>query len=201
MFTINIYLKFALIAIGLLGGSILWYAYGFWYSFPFLLTGIILLLSYILLGTVQSASQLMQNTDFHGCEKRLNLSLNPKWLYVTNRAYYYLIKGSVAVQIGNKDDAEIWFSKAQALKLPSDNERAMILIQMINIQINKNQWTQANNSYRELKKLKLTTNIFKEQMDMLDNVFKQQGKAKMSGQMDQRSMFRPGGKRKMPRMR
>lgn len=77
----------------------------------------------------------------------------------------------------------------------------MILMQMISIQINKNQWTQANNSYRELKKLKITTDIFKEQMEMLDNVFKQQGRAKMTGQMDQRMMFRPGGKRRMPRMR
>ncbi|MEO6190887.1 MAG: hypothetical protein ABIO44_11490 [Saprospiraceae bacterium] len=201
MFTINIYLKLALIAIGLLGGIILWYAYGFWYSFPFLLMGVILLLSYIFLGTIQSASQLMQSMDFHACEKRLNLTLKPNWLYVTNRAYYYLIKGSVAVQIGDKNEAEVWFIKAQEMKLPTDNERAMILMQMINIQINKNQWTQANNSYRELKKLKLTTEMFKEQMEMLDNVFKQQGKAKMSGQMDQRMMFKPGGKRRMPRMR
>ncbi len=201
MYTINIYLKLTLIALGIIGGAILWYAYGFWYAFPFLLVGLVLLISYIMLGTVQSASIFMQNMDYDGCQKRLALTLNPNWLYVTNRAYYYLIKGSAAVQKGEKNEAEIWFNKAQELKLPSDNERAMILMQMINIQINKNQWTQANNSYRELKKLKITTDLFKEQMEMLDNVFKQQGKAKMSGQMDQRMMFKPGGKRRMPRMR
>lgn len=201
MFTINIYLKFAIIAIGIIGGAILWKIYGFWYAFPFLLTGIILLVSYLMLGTVQSASMMMQKMDFEGCQKRLDLTLSPKLLYVTNRAYYYLIKGSVEVQVGDKNTAEEWFNKAMALKLPTDNERAMILMQMINIQITKNQWTQANNSYRELKKLKITTDLFKEQMEMFDQAFKQQGRVKMTGQMDQRMMFRPGGKRRMPRMR
>ncbi|NOT38187.1 MAG: hypothetical protein HOP11_12505 [Saprospiraceae bacterium] len=201
MFTINIYLKFAIIIIGILGGVILWNFYGFWYSFPFLLIGIIMLISYLLLGTVQSASVLMQKMDYEGSLKRLNLTLNPKFLYVTNRAYYYIVKGSLEVQSGDKNNAEVWFNKALELKLPTDNERAMILMQMINMQINKNQWTQANNTYRELKKLKITTDIFKEQMDMLEQAFKQQGRVKMSGQMDQRSMFRPGGKRRMPRMR
>lgn len=200
MFTINIYLKFFLIAIGIIGGIILWWAYGFWYAFPFLLTGIIVLLSYIFLGTIQSASQFMQTMDYNSCEKRLDLVLKPDWLYVTNRAYYYILKGSMAAQRGDKD-AEEWLNKAQSLKLPTDNERAMILMQLINVQITKNQWTQANNTYRELKKLKLTTDLFKEQLEMIDNVFKQQGKAKMSGQMDHRMMFRPGGKRRMPRMR
>ena len=39
MFTINIYLRFALIGLGIIGGSLLWSAYGFWYGFPFLLVG------------------------------------------------------------------------------------------------------------------------------------------------------------------
>jgi hypothetical protein len=85
--------------------------------------------------------------------------------------------------------------------LPSDNEKAMILIQMINIHLTKNRYTQATNAYRELKKLNLSSDMFKDQIKMLDDVMKQQGRMKMTGQMDQRMMFKPGGKRKMPRMR
>lgn len=99
------------------------------------------------------------------------------------------------------DQAELWLQKAQDLKLPTDNEKAMILIQMINIHLSKNRITQANNAYRELKKLNLSGDMFKEQLKMLDDVMKQQGRMKMAGQMDKRMMFRPGGKRKMPRMR
>jgi hypothetical protein len=201
MFTINIYLKFALIAAFLGGGIILIFTTGFWYAFPLILIGLILLASYILLGTIQSSAQLMQTMDFEACEKRLNLTFKPDWLYVTNRAYYYLIKGSAKMQQNKTEEAEQLFSKAQSLKLPSDNEKAMILIQMINIHIQKNKWTQATNAHRELKALNLTTDIFKDQIKMIDEAIKQQGKVKMMHTMDQRSMFRPGGKRRMPRMR
>lgn len=201
MFVINIYLKWAIIAVCLLGGTGLAFAFGFWYAFPFFLIGIIFLASYLFLGTIQSASLLMQKMDFEGAEKRLDLSFNPKWLYVTNRAYYFLLKGSLAMQRNQTDLAEEWFSKAQRLKLPTDNEKAMILIQMINIHLSKNRLPQANSAYRELKKLNFSADLFKDQMKMIDDAMKQQGKMKMMGQMDQRMMFRPGGKRKMPRMR
>lgn len=201
MFTINIYLKLSLIVLFLGGGVVLAFTSGFWYSFPILLIGILLLVSYIMLGTVQSAALFMQSSDFEACEKRLSLTLSPNWLYVTNRAYYFLIKGSIAMQRNQIDVAESWLQKAQQLKLPTDNEKAMILIQMINIHMNKNRLTQANNAYRELKKLNVSGDVFKDQIKMIDEVMKQQGKMKMAGQMDKRMMFRPGGKRKMPKMR
>lgn len=201
MFTINIYLKLALIAVCLVGGTVLAFAYGFWYALPFFIIGLGLLASYILLGTIQSSAMLMQSMDFDACEKRLNLTLNPNWLYVTNRAYYYLIKGSVAMQRGNTEEAEKQFAVAQSFKLPSDNERAMILLQMIGIHIQKNKWTQANSAYRELKSLNFSQDLFKDQVKMIDDVMKQQGRAKMMSQSDSRMMFRPGGKRRMPRMR
>lgn len=201
MFTINIYLKFALIALFLGGGILLIFTENFWYALPLLIIGLVFLASYIFLGTIQSAALLMQKMDFDACEKRLALTYKPNWLYVTNRAYYYLIKGSIAMQRNKTEDAEYWLHKAQSIKLPSDNEKAMILIQMINIHLTKNRFTQANNAYRELKKLNLSSDMFKDQIKMLDDVMKQQGRMKMSGQMDQRMMFRPGGKRKMPRVR
>lgn len=201
MFTINIYLKFALIAAFLGGGLVLAFLVSFWYALPLLLIGLILLASYIFLGTIQSAALMMQSMDFDACEKRLALTFKPEWLYVTNRAYFFLIKGSIAMQRNQSDDAENWFQKAQSLKLPSDNEKAMILIQMINIHLTKNRIPQANAAYRELKKLNLSTDMFKDQIKMIDDVMKQQGRLKMAGQMDQRMMFRPGGKRRMPRIR
>ncbi len=69
MFTINIYLRFALMALTLGGGILLAFIFGFWYSFPLILVGIILLVGYILLGTVQSSAMMMQNTDLLGAEK------------------------------------------------------------------------------------------------------------------------------------
>jgi disulfide bond formation protein DsbB len=88
MFTINIYLRFALIGLLLIGGTILAFFTGFWYAFPILLIGLGLVISYILLGTIQSAAKFMQDSDFDNVEKRLKLTLKPNWLYSTNRAYF-----------------------------------------------------------------------------------------------------------------
>ena len=43
MFSINIYLRFALVALCLIGGTVLAFQFGFWYAFPFLLVGVFLL--------------------------------------------------------------------------------------------------------------------------------------------------------------
>ena len=75
MLTINIYLRFALIAVSIIGGVILAFAFGFWYAFPFFLAALTLIVGYVLLGTVQSAAQFMQATDLEATEKRLNLTL------------------------------------------------------------------------------------------------------------------------------
>ncbi|MBK8042043.1 MAG: hypothetical protein IPK21_04895 [Haliscomenobacter sp.] len=80
MLTINIYLRFALIAVSIIGGAVLAFAFGFWYAFPFFLAALTLIVGYILLGTVQSAAQFMQATDLEATEKRLNLTLSPKLL-------------------------------------------------------------------------------------------------------------------------
>ena len=50
MFKINIYLKFVAIVVGLLGGTALSFIWGFWYGFPFILIGLVALVSYFLLG-------------------------------------------------------------------------------------------------------------------------------------------------------
>jgi hypothetical protein len=60
MFTVNIYAKFAMIAVGFLGGLILTFTMGFGYGWIFLLIGIIALASYLFMGTIQSSSEMLQ---------------------------------------------------------------------------------------------------------------------------------------------
>jgi len=200
MFTINIYLKFALIALFLGGGIVLALTFGFWYAFPLLLIGLGLLVSYVLLGTVQSAAELMQQMDFVACEERLNLTWKPEWLYVTNKAFYYLIKGSMAMNNKDNDLAEEWFTRAQSLKLPSDNERGMVMLQLANINAMKGKWKAAQSTFRDLKKLKITEGQLKEQIVQFEKALKQRGQMKAARQSGQR-MQTPGGKRRRPKMR
>ena len=96
MFSINIYLRFALMAVLTLGGVSMAFVWGFWWSFPFILTGIVLIVGYFLLGTVQSAAMILQTGDMAAAEKRLGLTFFPQWLYTPNRAYFYMLKGTIA---------------------------------------------------------------------------------------------------------
>ena len=203
MFTINIYVKFALIALFLGGGIILSLIYGFGYSWILIIIGLILLLSYVLLGTIQSASEMLQKMDFDGAEKRLDLTLKPGWLYVTNRAFYYILKGSLAANRKDNNDAEAYFQKALTLKLPTDNEKAMILLQMAGIQANKNNWTGAKNYFYQCKNLKVTEPTLKDQIKQFEVAINNRGQAKLAQSMGlkagQSGMM--GGKRRRPKMR
>lgn len=201
MFTINIYLKFALIALTLIGGGVLTSAFGFWYAFPFLLIGIGLLISYILLGTVQSAAILMQKMDFEGTDRRLNLTFKPGWLYSANRAYYYMIRGGLAMQTKKYPEAEIMLEKAQKTGLPSDNERAMVLLQLANLAVIKNNFTGAQSLMRQAKQQKVTEAQIKEQIAEFDKALKNQGAMKTLQQRNRGAVMQPGGKRRRPKAR
>lgn len=202
MFTINIYLKFALIALFLGGGVLLSFMFGFWYAFVLLLIGLTLLVSYVMLGTVQSAAEKLQVSDFAGAEKRLGLTLTPKLLYVTNRAFFYIIKGSIAMNNKENNEAEALFNRALALKLPTDNEKAMILLQLANINAVKNKWTAAKQFFKDAKKLKVTEGAIKEQLNQFEKALNNRGQQKaMMGRGKGAHAMMPGGKRKRPKMR
>ena len=202
MFTINIYVKLALIALNLLGGLALVFAYGFWYGFPFLLIGIALLASYILLGTIQSAGQLIQLSQFDEAEKRLNLTLKPEWLYSANHAYYNMMKGTLAAAKKDNETAEQYFAKAQDIGVPSDNETAMLELQLANIAATKNKWNQAKLHFKKIKGLKVTEPQLKEQIQQFEKALKQRGAIKAAGRAGMNPMkMNPGGKRRRPKMR
>jgi tetratricopeptide (TPR) repeat protein len=198
MLTINLKLKLAIITIGIMGGLALILTAGFWYGFPLVLIGLGFLASYILLGTVQSAAQLLEKMKFVEAEDRLRWTLNPKWLYVTNRAFYYIMKGSIAANLNRTDEAEGYFEMAKNLKLPSDNERALVLLQLANIKANQGKWTQAKVYFHQIKKLNVTEGPMKDQIRQFEKALNQSGNMVhlRGGQAMQ-----PGGKRRRPKMR
>jgi len=204
MFKINIYVKFALIAVFLLGGIGLSFIYGFGYTWILILIGLIFLASYLLLGTIQSAAERIQVTDFAGAEKMLGLTFFPNLLYVTNRSIYYILKGSIEAQRKDTKAAEEYFQKALSLKLPSDNEKAMVLLQMCNIQMMKSNWAGAQNYFMQVKKLHISEKLIKEQIDQVEKAINSRGNinvARSMGKQGMQMMRMGGGKRRRPPMR
>ncbi len=179
MFSINIYVRFALIGVCLLGGIILAFVYGFWYAFPFLLVGIVLLIGYILLGTVQSAGMLLQQADIAGAEKRLNMTFKPEWLFGPNRAVYFMLKGTLAINRKELKEGEEWFSKAEAIDMPSDNEAAMIQVQLAALKASKRNWNAAKKHVKKAKDLKITTPEIKAQLAQVEELVKNKGQQRV----------------------
>jgi len=200
MYTMNIYLKLSLTALFFGGGIVLAFVFGFWYAFPLLLIGLIFLVSYVLLGTVQSAAQLVEAQDLDAAEKRLALTLNPNWLYVTNRAYYYIMKGSIAMQRGQESDAEDLFKIAQNLKLPTDNERAMVQLQLAGIHLKKNNWNKVKMIMRKVKNYNVTEPTIQSQIDQIKLGLKNRGALNPSNMRQAQQMGR-SSKRRRPKMR
>lgn len=204
MFTINIYLRFALIVGGIIGGIALWAAYGFWYGFPFLLVGIIMLAGYLMLGTILSTNQLLSQQRLDEAEKRLKLTFFPKILLIGYKGVYYMTHGALAMQRRDLNTAETWIRKSLDAGLPSENERATALLQMVMIAASKNNIKQAQSYFAEVKKLNVTESMIKEQIREVEKQMKQASQAMNPSTMAMMGGkgFRPGGgKRRQPKMR
>ncbi len=200
MFLINIYLRFALMAVTIIGGIALWAAFGTWYGLPFILIGLILLIGYFVLGTVQSSAQMVQSQDFAAAEKRLNMTIKPNWLYGPIRSTYFILKSTFASQRKDFAEAERWLNLANEQPMNSDDERAMVLIQLASIEANKQKWPAVQKYLKELESLKIKEPQIKQQVAEFQKAFKNRGIMKKAGQM--KGGFRqPGGKKRRPRMR
>jgi len=198
MLSINIYLRFALIAVSLVLGVWLQVAFGFWYAFIFYLSFIFFITGYFILGTVQSAALMVQNMDFVGAEKRLGLTFFPNLLYSANKAYFYMLKGTIALNSKDNDTAEMWLQKAQNTGLNSDNEKAMVILQLANLNASRNKWQQATLQMKQLKELKITEPAIKDQVKQFEKAMNNRGILKPGN----RGMIaQQGGKRRRPKLR
>ncbi len=197
MFTINIYLRFALIAFGIIGGGIMSATLGFWYGFPFILMGLILFVGYVIMGTIFSAQQMVMAQDFEGAEKRLGLTLKPEWLYEPNQAAFFLLKGMLAVQRQEHEVGEKLMLKAATYPALGDNEKASIYLQLASIHGNKQRWSVATNYMRKIKDYKVTEPQLKEQIAQTEKALAQRGQMRVG----QAQMRIGGGKRRNPRVR
>lgn len=205
MFIIDYRLRIALIALFLIGGITMGVTISWGYASLFLIVGIILLVGYIMLGTVGSAAKFLQAQDFDGCEKRLKWTPNPSWLYATNRAMYYMMMGTISMQRKDNKAAEEYLKKAEQVEVPTDNEKAMLQLQLANVAAQKGNWSQVQMNLKTLKGLSVSEPMIKEQIKQLEMGMKNKGQLKQAGRMgitkEQMMAKNPGGKRRRPKMR
>lgn len=199
MFTINIYLRLALIAGCIAIGIVLTMMYGFWYAFPLYLIALILLAGYLLVGTVQSASQIMQAQDMEGARKRLNMTIFPKLLFGPGRSAYYMLKGSLAMQGKDYNEAKELFKESENSKYTTDNEKAMIYLQQANLAAVKNNYKEAAMFVKKTDDLKITEPMIKDQVKQFKQALGKSGQMTMTNRIA--AANRGGSKQRRPKMR
>ena len=199
MFKINIYLRFALIVASIVIGIVLTSLYGFWYALPFYLVALVLLAGYFLLGTIQSASELMQAQQIEAAEQRLKLTKFPKLLYPANKAYYYMLLANIAFYRKDNKQAEAYLKQASAIEMPSGNETALVELQLANIAAQKGSWPEVNQRIQKIKKLKINEPMITEQVGQLEQAYRNRGNVRLAQRMG--GQMQRGGKRRRPKMR
>ena len=201
MFVIPPYVRFALIALCLVGGIALWVTLGVWYGIFFVITGLILLAGYIFLGTVAPAAQAFQVQDFNKAEKLLNLTAKPEWLYGPNRGNYYILRGNIAMSRENLPEAEMWIRKAEEMELGA-TEGAMVYLQLAQFEFRRKNFTASKRYLKKVKEANIKIPQFTEQVEMMDKALKQSGQVQaVQRRGGARNLGGYGGKRRRPRTR
>ena len=105
------------------------------------------------------------------------------------------------MQFKRNEEAEILLTKAQETGLPSDNERAMVYMQLANLSVIKNNFKGAQQLMRQAKQQKVTEPQIKEQLAEFDKALKNQGAMSKMRHRHRGAVIQPGGKRRRPRGR
>lgn len=199
MFTINIYLRLSLIIILSIIGVILANLFGFWYAFPLFLVALLLLVGYLLTGTVQSAGMMLQSQDFEAAKKRLKLTIFPGLLVGPARSGYYMLKGAISMQDKDYAAANDFFKTGENSKFITDNEKAVMYLQQANIAVMKGNMREAQIMFDKTKGLKVTESMIKDQIKQFDQALRQKGQLTVQNKL--LAQKRGGSKQRRPKMR
>jgi tetratricopeptide (TPR) repeat protein len=116
-----------------------------------------------------------------------------------------LLKGTIAQGLNRIEEAEEWLQKAQSLKLPTDNEKAAVQLQLAGIAAQRQKWNQAKFYLKNAKELNVTELALKEQIRQFEKALANQGQMKAAQRMGMMPKggvpIKPGGKRRRPKMK
>ena len=200
MLKLDLYVRFALIAASLVIGIGLIAWQGFWYGFPFLLVAIVLFVGYVLLGTIRSSAELLQEQKVDEAEARLMLTKWPQYLFPANKAYYYMLQANFAIIRKDPRKAESFLREANKYDMPSGNESAAIELQLANLAAQKGGWPEVNQRIQAIRKLKVSEPLILEQVGLLEKAYRNRGNVKLAQRMGT-GMQGPGSKRRRPPIR
>jgi tetratricopeptide (TPR) repeat protein len=157
MVTAKARLAIIAIALVLLG----WTVYGKVYE----LSGIVgfgilfVIYGYFREGTVVLASKAYHHKDLKKAEELLSEIKNPDRLSKKRRGYYEFISGNIELKRENFTEAERHFQIASRFPLRSENEKAMVLTQLANLNLRKHEFAKSRAYLDIAKELKTSPRV------------------------------------------
>ena len=130
----------------------------------------LLLATHLLFGSVWTAFRQMKNGNIKEADRLLRQIISPNFLYPRHRAYYYFIKGMIALQRKQLDQGESHIHKAVQLGLRSDNDKALARLNLAHISFLKRKFKSASEQLELIKKMNPSDLIIQQNMAELEDV-------------------------------
>lgn len=110
-------------------------------------------------GTVFMATQAFQRQDYDRTAVLLDDIKRPDWLRKGRRNYYEFMRGNLALKSEDYDDAERHFQIASRLPFRRSNDKAIILINLANINLRKKDYERVQAYIEVARKLDVTSRV------------------------------------------
>ena len=198
MWIIPIRLRFVLIAVLLITGiAVSFVKYGLAWSWLLLIPGIVLLVGYILFGTIASSSKLLQEGKLDEAEANLKMTFKPNWMLKMNQGTYYFLLGTIYMQRRDMATSETYMHQALAKGMPSDDFTAQVHLFLAQIAASKRKIPQAKHHMREIKQLNVKEQMVLDAIRQVETELKKIPKGGGFRQQQQQRQMRGGkGKRR-----
>ncbi len=115
--------------------------------------------SYFRQGTVALASKAFHQKDYPTAERLLDQIKDPDKLARSRRGYYEFIYGNIELKRGNTLKAERHFQIASLFPLRSENDKALVLVQLANLNLAKREFEKAGVYAAKAKELKISSRV------------------------------------------
>ncbi|MGK6349762.1 hypothetical protein [Parapedobacter sp. DT-150] len=110
-------------------------------------------------GTVFIATQAFQKQDFEKARRLLADIRNPEYLRKGRRNYYEFMSGNLALKVEDYDAAERHFQIASRLPFRRPNDKAIILVNLANINLRKKDFERVKAYVDLARKLEVTSRV------------------------------------------
>lgn len=112
-------------------------------------------------GTVFLATQAFQKKDYEKARRLLDDIKKPEYLRKGRRNYYEFMCGNIALKTGDYDAAERHFQIASRLPFRRPNDKAIILVNLANINLRKKDYERVQAYVDLARKMEVTSRVAK----------------------------------------